>query len=49
MTSKLTVCAMYILTTSGVPSEPNGFQGHLSTMFKDNSMIIQDEDYVLLG
>jgi hypothetical protein len=49
MTSKLTVCAMYKLTTAGVPSEPNGIHGHLSTTFEDNSMIIQDEDYVLLG
>jgi len=49
MTSKLTVCAMYMLTTAGVPSGPNGIHRHLSTMFQDNSMIIQDEDYVFLG
>jgi len=49
MTSKLTVYAMYTLTTAGVPSGPNGIHGHLSTAFQDNSMIIQDEDYVLLG
>jgi hypothetical protein len=40
---------MYILTTAGVPSRPNGIHEHLSTMFEDNSMIIQGEDYVLLG
>jgi hypothetical protein len=49
MTSKLTVCAMYIFTIAGVPSGPNGIHRHLSTTFEDNSMIIQDEDYVLLG
>jgi hypothetical protein len=49
MTSKMTVCAMYILTTATVPSGTNGIHGHLSTIFQDNSMIIQDEDYVLLG
>jgi len=49
MTSKLTAQVMYGLTTAAVPTGPNGIHRHLSTTFEDNSMIIQDEDYVLLG